>query len=342
VDAGYLLASVATRLTGTSLRPGVRVDYGKLIACLTRQAEDISGVPLLRVNWYDAAKNAVPDAYQQQIGALPRVKLRLGRVGHNGEQKGVDLRIGLDMVAQARNGAIDVFFLISGDDDLTEAVEEAQVQGVQVIVLAVPDKDGHPHGVSEHLQRASDGVELIAPDALDKAVTRTAAVMVQHLARRAGAGPVPVPTPPHLPMLSAPKPGPSITATPVPPELLTPARASESALAWRSQTGDQAALSGGGPPDNGPPGNGPPGNGQASKAIDSVVSGVVKSFVASASAQEQGDVIKAKPSIPPEIDRALLVDLAHHLGDYDLSDGVRNQLRDHFWDVFEETSAVNA
>ncbi|MDR1186369.1 MAG: NYN domain-containing protein [Bifidobacteriaceae bacterium] len=324
VDAGYLLASVATRLTGTSLRSGVKVDYQKLIACLTKQAEQIADVPLLRVNWYDAAKNAVPDTDQQQIGALPRVKVRLGRVGFNGEQKGVDLRIGLDMVAQSRNGAVDFIFLVSGDDDLTEAVEEAQVHGVQVIVLAIPDRDGRPHGVSEHLQRASDGIELVAAEGLDKAVTRTAAVMVPHAGRpspKPGPPGAPTPSPVQAPGPPAPKPGPSIPQPgPVP-------MGAESSLAYRSETGGKATFA--------------PGytlTDKESKEIDAVVTGVVKSFMASASSDELGDVLKAKPSIPREVDRALLLDLAHLVDDYDLSDRVRYELRDRFWEVFERAS----
>ena len=66
---------------------------------------------------------------------LPRVKLRLGRLSYTGEQKGVDLRIGLDLVMHARNQAVDVMYLVSGDDDLTEAVEEVQGHGIPVILL---------------------------------------------------------------------------------------------------------------------------------------------------------------------------------------------------------------
>ncbi len=121
VDAGYLLASAATRVTGTSLRNGIHVEYRALIQALVDQAEQVSGLPLLRVHWYDSAKDGVPDPQQERIGELPKVKLRLGRFGVDGQQKGVDLRIGLDLVAHARNDAADVFFLVSGDDDLTEA-----------------------------------------------------------------------------------------------------------------------------------------------------------------------------------------------------------------------------
>src|SRR3954466_464567 len=156
VDVGYLLSSTAVRVTGTSLRNGVHVDYAPLIRALVQQAERMSELPMLRVHWYDSAKDGVPDAQQQRIGELPKVKLRLGRFGVDGEQKGVDLRIGLDLVAHARNGAADVFFLVSGDDDLTEAVEEAQVHGVQLVLLAIPNEQGRPHGVSRHLMRAAD------------------------------------------------------------------------------------------------------------------------------------------------------------------------------------------
>ncbi|WP_428967099.1 NYN domain-containing protein [Micromonospora fluostatini] len=45
-------------------------------------------------------------------------------------------------MTHARNAVADVFVLVPGDDDLTEAVEEAQVHGVQVILLAVPKRAG--------------------------------------------------------------------------------------------------------------------------------------------------------------------------------------------------------
>ena len=172
VDAGYLLASAATRATGTSLRSGINVDDAALISTLVNTAARLSGLPTLRVHWYDSAHNGVPDPRQERIGELPKVKLRLGRFGVQGEQKGVDLRIGLDLVTHARNNASDVFFLVSGDDDLTEAVEEAQVHGVQVVVLAIPNAAGKPHGISRHLLRAVDDMQVIDGAAVDAAVIK--------------------------------------------------------------------------------------------------------------------------------------------------------------------------
>jgi uncharacterized LabA/DUF88 family protein len=170
VDAGYLLASSASRLTGTSLRSGIHVKYRRLIRGLIKAAEETTGLPVLRVHWYDSAKDGVPDRSQERIGELPKVKLRLGRFGYDGQQKGVDLRLGLDMVTHAHHKAAEVFLLVSGDDDLTEAVEEVQVHGVSVMVLAVPSADGQPHGVSRHLVRAADEIITIDPEVIDESI----------------------------------------------------------------------------------------------------------------------------------------------------------------------------
>lgn len=171
VDAGYLLASAATLVAGTSLRGAVRVDHGALIEAMIAQVEEHAGMPLLRVNWSDSAPPGVPDPVQDGIGMLPRVKLRLGRISPAGEQKGVDLRIGLDLAAHGRNNAVDVMYLVSGDDDLTEAVEEAQSHGAQVIVLAVPTPAGRPYSVARHLQREADQVVLLDPATIASTVT---------------------------------------------------------------------------------------------------------------------------------------------------------------------------
>ena len=65
-----------------------------------------------------------------------------------------------------------VFILISGDDDLTEAVAEAQVHGVQVILLAVANTENKPHGMSRHLIRAADGLEILPPETIAQTVTK--------------------------------------------------------------------------------------------------------------------------------------------------------------------------
>ncbi|MFF0542185.1 NYN domain-containing protein [Nocardia thailandica] len=317
VDAGYLLASAATRVTGTSLRNGVHVDFPDLIKEILRAAHDLSGLPVLRLHWYDSAKNGVPDPQQERIGELPRVKLRLGRFGVDGQQKGVDLRIGLDMAAHARNHASDVFVLLSGDDDLTEAVEEAQVHGVQVTVMAVPTADGKPHGVSRHLIRAADDLSLLPGAAIDRTVIR-------RLVTPETPQPIPVPVP-------KPRPKPAAPAFPTPNDLAAhprpPAAQPVSAtVAYSGVTGGPAHVM--------------PGYDYADDAgddqIDAVVTKVLTAYRQSATPQDLADLRRGRPSIPRDIDRALLVDASEVLDAEDLSERIRYRLRDRFWDKVAE------
>ena len=313
VDAGYLLASAATRVTGTSLRNGIHVDFPALIKSIVMQAEEASGLPLLRVHWYDSAKDGVPDAQQERIGELPKVKLRLGRFGVDGQQKGVDVRIGLDLVTHARNGVADVFFLVSGDDDLTEAVEEAQVHGVQVVVLAVPNIGNRPHGVSRHLIRAADELTMLSAAAIDTAVMKVERPLVAVAAVVAALTPGPVAT----------KPTPSDVAA----LSRKPAAAPAAVLAYSSASAGASVVA---------PGYDAPD--AYDLEIGAVVGRVLASFLQSATAAAVADLLSSRPSIPREIDRALLQDLSDSLGVYDLVDHVRFRLRDRFWEEYEEVS----
>ncbi|MCE5291066.1 MAG: NYN domain-containing protein [Nocardiaceae bacterium] len=315
IDAGYLLAAAATRITGTSLRGGIDVNHERLISALAEHAEKNSGLPLLRVHWYDSARNGVPDPTQQSIGLLPRVKIRLGRIGYDGEQKGVDLRIGLDLVAHARNGAVEAIYLVSGDDDLTEAVEEAQAHGVQVTVLAIPNADGEPHGVSQYLQRAADGLDLFESTAVDAAVTKKIAPPVLP-------PPPPItstgPTPATI-MKRVAEAARAVAASPAIPQTPTPAPRPAPVPVYSSTTG-QAPV-------------GPAAFQYTNleEKINKVCGQVLNSWKASATADERLALSTGKPSIPREIDRALLHDMSEALGVYDLDDDIRHQLRAMFW-----------
>src|SRR6478752_2822034 len=142
IDAGYLYAALATRTTGSSNRAANKVNETGLVKALIAMATADADMRLLRVLWYDAAKDGVPDKHQRKIGMIDSVKLRMGRINPYGEQKGVDLRLGLDLVSLGVNRAVEVAYVVSGDDDLTEAVTDAQELGVQVKVISVPGIDG--------------------------------------------------------------------------------------------------------------------------------------------------------------------------------------------------------
>lgn len=332
VDAGYLLAASATRVTGTSLRSAVDVAHEDLIRGLIGQAEADSGLPLLRVNWYDSGSRpgGLPDFVQDQIGLLPKVKLRLGRKSLGGEQKGVDLKIGLDLATHGRQRVVDMMYLVSGDDDLTEAVEEAQSHGVQVQLLVVPDHASRPHAVAKHLQRAADGVLLIDSESIDRAV-RPRRIPDELLPHEDGSGPADAAaagsTSPTDGATGEPgAAGPAAAGAPT-PNVLAGKRASvvlppptAPTVAWSSQGGGTHQLDG---------------DQVTSADIDIVARQVVEGWCATATAARLAELRAARPMIPGDLDRALLVDLSTHTGVYDIPDPARYALRDRFWALVE-------
>ncbi len=54
------------------------------------------------------------------------------------EQKGVDMRIGLDVATYAASRLVDRLVLISGDTDCVPAMKQARKQGVQIVLMNFP------------------------------------------------------------------------------------------------------------------------------------------------------------------------------------------------------------
>lgn len=342
VDAGYLLSATATRVSGTSLRSAIHVDYPAMVRGLVTEAESVSQLPVLRSYWYDSARDGVPDAQQARIGELEGVKLRLGRFGMDGQQKGVDLRIGLDLVNHARRRTADVFFLVSGDDDLSEAVEEAQAHGVQLVVLAVPTRDDRPHGVSRHLVRAADSVVLLKGSSIDEAALRVelptavpspakgeSPLEASPDTRTDGAASV-SPLTPLMPDDAG-----SRSGAPTPNDLVarprpTPKAAPRSVMAYSSTSRGSGGF------------QYPPtveADDVDEALIRQVADRVLDAFVATATEGGLAELLRAKPSIPADIDRALLMDLSDALDIYDVPEPVRYRGRQFFWDAADRSLA---
>jgi uncharacterized LabA/DUF88 family protein len=159
VDVGYIYASAGELLFGASSRREYRVDADNLIQALIKHADDLVRGELLRVYWYDAARDRVPTFDQRVIAQMPLVKLRLGNLNARGQQKGVDAQIRADMEALARHRAITDAVLVAGDEDMVPAVEAAQAFGVRVHLWGVEP----PYGTNqaERLVWESDTVEVL-------------------------------------------------------------------------------------------------------------------------------------------------------------------------------------
>jgi uncharacterized LabA/DUF88 family protein len=200
VDVGYIYASAGELLFSAASRREYKVDADKLIQSLSKHAEDQVRGELLRIYWYDAARDRVPTIDQRVIAQMPWVKLRLGNLNARGQQKGVDAQIRADMEALARHRAITDAILVAGDEDMVPAVEAAQAFGVRVHLWGIEP----PYGTNqaERLVWESDTVEVLERSFMEPFFTRYVAPEPSSAAVgpvRAPGQPVPVPGSPSAP-----------------------------------------------------------------------------------------------------------------------------------------------
>lgn len=357
IDAGYLYAALATRETGSSNRAAVVVDEARLIGSLMDLAARDCGRPPLRVLWYDAGHNGLPSRDQQRIGMIDGVKLRMGRVNPYGEQKGVDLRLGLDLVSYGVNRAVDVAYLVSGDDDITEAVADAQDLGIQVKLISVPTADGQrPLSVAQNLLLAADGMMTIPSEIIDRAVHRAGAPS----AVQAGNGAAPIGgsaaavssqrdpvVPPKHPSAGSPSPASPATGAPA-PSAATPTNPVSKPSAAPMPAAPRPDPSPLAPYERAPltpPRPTPAYSTSTGEAphdyltiidpddIEAVASNVFEVWATTATDEEKNDLLRSKPAIPQRIDRILLTDLVTRTGVDDIPVDARYGLRKEFWRV---------
>lgn len=77
------------------------------------------------------------------------------------EQKGVDMRIGIDVATLTLKRIVDRIILVSGDTDMIPAMKLARREGVQVVLVEVAS----PQGMSlpKHLDEDTDLCRVITP-----------------------------------------------------------------------------------------------------------------------------------------------------------------------------------
>lgn len=139
VDAGHLFAQGSRALANsTQPRHLVILDKDKAISCLVEHCKQYAQqCSLLRIYWYDGVGVKGPSSEHEKIAACDNVKIRLGFINSQGQQKGVDSLIVTDLIDLARNKAITDAVLLAGDEDLRIGVQIAQSYGVRVHLLGI-------------------------------------------------------------------------------------------------------------------------------------------------------------------------------------------------------------
>jgi uncharacterized LabA/DUF88 family protein len=302
VDVGYIYAAAGELLFGTSSRREFRADAVPLIQVIIKHADELIRGELLRVYWYDAARDRVPTIDQRVIAQMPWVKLRLGNLNARGQQKGVDAQIRADMEALARHRAITDAVLIAGDEDMVPAVEAAQAFGVRVHLWGIEP----PYGTNqaERLVWESDTVDVLDGPFLRPYFTKNPVPVVEAV-RPDAAGSATAPTPAQLF-------GERHATRPMP--VLRPGSGSGHSGAYPTLTGPNPRLG----PDR--------------VRVEEAGEHVAQKWILTRGRDNIRDLLPG-PILPPVIDKELLVDAEKELG---LSlrpyQEAREWLRDAFWE----------
>jgi uncharacterized LabA/DUF88 family protein len=136
----------------------------------------------LRILYYDApqykGKVALPvsgnetefkssDQWLRDLAKNERFAVRRGTIGFRGwkpktlpivgknlsdadfapvfEQKGVDMRIGLDIANFSERKTVDRIIIISGDTDMLPAMKQARKSGIEVVIIQLPPPSRNLH-----------------------------------------------------------------------------------------------------------------------------------------------------------------------------------------------------
>jgi uncharacterized LabA/DUF88 family protein len=301
VDVGYIYASTGELLFSASSRREYRVDADKLIHALIRHADDQVRGELLRVYWYDAARDRVPTFDQRVIAQMPMVKLRLGNLNARGQQKGVDAQIRADMETLARYRAITDAVLVAGDEDMVPGVEAAQALGARVHLWGIEP----PYGTNqaERLVWESDTVTVLERAFLEPYFT----LQVSPEPAAASSGAPAMPRGHAVPGLAP------VTSAPSPAQV----------FGERSRTLPRQVL---------PPAHaGPARLGPSRERVEEAGEHVAQKWILTRGEDNIRDLLPG-PILPPVIDKELLVDAEKELGlSLRAYQEAREWLRDAFW-----------
>ena len=330
VDVGYIFAAAGELLLGTSSRRDFRVDAVPLISAISKHADELVRGELLRVYWYDAARDRVPTIDQRVIAQLPQVKLRLGNLNARGQQKGVDAQIRADMEALARHRAITDAVLVAGDEDMVPAVEAAQAYGVRVHLWGIDP----PYGTNqaERLVWESDTVEVLDTAFVRPYFTRQPSAATDESPSSTVPSPaqlfgdrIPPRPPSRSPHLAFPLPDTPAPGSPVPPagppgppaipEAGIPEAATPEAATPEAATSAEAA----------------PRLGPDRVRVEEAGEHVAQKWLLTRGTDNIRDLLPG-PILPPVIDKELLVEAEKELGlSLRAYQEAREWLRDAFW-----------
>lgn len=143
------------------------IDFDHLVKTLVQADQK-----LVRVYYYNAPVNdEVPERKKNQqrffgyLRSVPFFEVKLGRLVRRPMgmvEKGVDVKLAVDMVASAHKDLYDLAILVSGDGDFADAVQTVKDMGKHVAVALTRNaKLFHLKEICDYFIPLDDGKELI-------------------------------------------------------------------------------------------------------------------------------------------------------------------------------------
>ena len=132
LDAEYVVAKIKDIKSGRKPIRRTDINWDNIIKWITGRRK------LVRCYYYSAqfSKDENPQTYQEQYEyfkylkrSIPYFDVKLGRLVHVGKewtQKGLDIKIALDMYSKASTDHYDTAALVSGDSDFDEVITEVK------------------------------------------------------------------------------------------------------------------------------------------------------------------------------------------------------------------------
>jgi len=117
--------------------------YGKRVLEELGQMDQVAlRIGVLKPRGWTLTDGYVSQAIKNALSTPPKTPALLtpSDVEHSLEQKGVDMRIGIDVAALAIKRHVDRIVLLSGDSDMIPAMKLARREGIQVCVVQVGDQ----------------------------------------------------------------------------------------------------------------------------------------------------------------------------------------------------------
>jgi uncharacterized LabA/DUF88 family protein len=172
IDGGFLRASAKAASKSYTV-PLIEAfakacveDSEYLLRVLYYDSPQFTGTVKLPVSGEPKSFNA-SNRWLEELAMVERFAVRRGALGFRGwlpksipiagtaltdndftpsfEQKGVDMRIGLDIAVLSDRKSVDRILLVSGDTDMVPAMKHARKAGVEVVMVQLPPPAKPPH-----------------------------------------------------------------------------------------------------------------------------------------------------------------------------------------------------